>query len=406
LIVADESPFITGDHAVQLLTVHKAKGLEFDAVYVVDTIEDNWQPRAGTRQPPANLPLQPAGDDLDDYVRLMYVALTRAKSSFTISSYYLDHAGREVAVSPIIQGAFTVQRVTETDTPKLIEVLEENLRWPDLSRGQEQAILRAKLENYSLSVTHLLNFMNLKKGGPQYFKERNLLQLPEAKSVNLAYGTAMHSAMENAQKLTNAGLFDLTKVTDDFGRALLEQQLAPAEYQRFKQQGERALTRLFNDYAYSLTKGSLPEQDFRDIRLGVARIRGKLDRVDLNADGMIIVDYKTGKPVSSFDTKDKVSALKAYNHKLQLIFYALLAAEHPNFSQYHQVTGQMVYLEAENPKQLTRSYTATKEDIERLTRLVQIVYQRIITLDLPDSSGFSQDLQGTLAFEASLLGEQ
>ena len=403
LVVADESPFITGGHAVQLLTVHKAKGLEFDAVYIIDAVEDNWQPRSSGRKPPANLPLQPAGDDLDDYVRLMYVALTRAKSSITVSAYHLDHAGKDVAVSPIIQGAFAVQRVTETDKSKLVEVLEENLRWPDLAGGQEQAILKARLETYSLSVTHLLNFLNLERGGPRYFKERNLLQLPEAKSVNLAYGTAMHSAMETAQKLTNKGVFKLASVTGDFTKALAAQQLAAAEYQRFNKQGEQVLARLFNDYGYHLPKGSLPEQDLRDIRVGPARLRGKLDRVDIAEDSMMIIDYKTGKPLSSFETKDKNSVLRARNQKLQLVFYALLTSQHPNFSRYQDVTGQMVYLEAADQKQLTRSLVPSKDDIDRLMQLVAAVWQHVMSLDFPDIGHYQPGLDGVTQFEQDLI---
>ena len=403
LVVADESPFITGNHAVQLLTVHKAKGLEFDAVYIIDAVEDNWQPRAGGRRPPANLPLQPPGDDLDDYVRLMYVALTRAKSSITVSAYHLDHAGKDVAVSPIIQSAFDVRHVTETNKSKLVEVLEENLRWPDLAGGQEQAILKARLETYSLSVTHLLNFLNLKKGGPGYFKERNLLRLPEAKSINLAYGTAMHSAMETAQKLINKDGFELSKVTADFSQALVAQQLAPAEYQRFNKQGKQVLARLFNDYGYHLPKGSLAEQDLRDIRVGPARLRGKLDRVDQAEGIMTIIDYKTGKPLSSFETKDKNNVIKAHNQKMQLVFYALLAGQHSNFSQYPDITGQMVYLEAEDQRQLIRSLTPTLEDINRLKQLVTAVWQRIMSLDFPDISHYEQSLEGVKQFEQDLI---
>jgi ATP-dependent exoDNAse (exonuclease V) beta subunit len=403
LVVADESPFITGGHAVQLLTVHKAKGLEFDAVYIIDAVEDNWQPRAGGRRPPANLPLQPAGDDLDDYVRLMYVALTRAKSSITVSAYHLDHAGKDVALSPIIQSAFDVRRVTETDKSKLVEVLEENLRWPSLDGGQEQAILKARLETYSLSVTHLINFLKLEKGGPRYFKERNLLRLPEVKSVNLAYGTAMHNAMETAQKLVNKDTFKLAEVAADFSQALAAQQLARAEYQRFNKQGEQVLARLFNDYGYRLPKGSLPEQDLRDIRVGPARLRGKLDRVDLSGDSMMIIDYKTGKPLSSFETKDKNSVLKAHNQKLQLVFYALLTSQHPSFSQYGNVTGEMVYLEAEDRKQLTKSFTPSKGDIDRLKQLVAAVWQHVMDLDFPDTSRYQPNLDGTSQFEQDLI---
>lgn len=403
LIVADESPFVTGEHAVQLLTVYKAKGLEFDDVYVIDAVEDNWQPRSGTRRPPANLPLQPSGDDLDDYVRLMYVAMTRAKSNLTISSYHLDHAGKDVATTPIIVSAFDIQKVSEQDESILVEVLSENLRWPSLDGGQEKAILAAKLETYVLNVTHLLNFLDIEKGGPQYFKERNLLRLPQIKTPSMAYGTAIHSALETAQQQVNTSKLDLKAVDEALSSALVQEQLSASEFKRYERKGRQTLARLFNDYAYQLSKGSIPEQKLNDIHLGSAVLSGKLDRIDKNENELVIIDYKTGRPLSSFNTKNKTDAIKAYKHKLQLIFYALLVSEHPNYSPYQNISGQMVYVDAEEQKQLIRSYTPTPEDKQRLKRLIEVVYGRITSLDLPDISSYSHDLAGILAFENDLL---
>ena len=399
-IVADESPFITGTHAVQLMSVHKAKGLEFDHVYIIDAIEDNWQPRADRRKPPANLPLQPVGDDLDDYVRLMYVAATRAKSSLTISSYYQDHSGSDVATSPIVKSALEVKKISEDNQQQLITVLEENLRWPDLAGGQEKEILRARLEDYNLSVTHLLNFLDLTKGGPQYFKGKNRLHMPEAKSAYLNYGSAMHDAMEAAQKLTNKDRFSLAKITDKFGQSLKQEQLPPEQYKRYLAQGKRTLARLFEEHNYQLPKGSPSEQKFKDVIVGKARIGGQLDRVDAVNGGLRVIDYKTGRSLHSFDTKDKNKALKVYKHKLQLVFYALLLSQQ---SQADTIEGQMVYVEAGNQKDLTRSYTPTKDDIQRLRRLIEAVWQKIVQMELPDVSAYPPDIEGIRAFEADLI---
>lgn len=402
-IVPDESPFVTGGHAVQLLTVHKAKGLEFDSVYIIDATQDNWQPSRGSRKPPANLPLRPAQDDFDDYVRLMYVAATRAKSSLIISSYSLDHAGKDVAISPIVQGAFEVEKLTQGDPKKLIVVLEENLHWPQLSGGIEKEMLKARLDTYNLSVTHLLNFLDLTKGGPQYFKERNLLRLPEAKSASLSFGTAIHDALETAQRQVNKDSFDLQQINGAFAKSLTAQQLTGADYSRYQSKGRQVLDRLFNDLSYQLPKGSLPEQKLRDIKLERAVIGGKLDRVDKAGNKLVIVDYKTGVPLGGFETKNKAMAIKAYKHKLQLIFYALLAQESPAFDKAAAIEGQMVYVEAENAKDLQKTYTPTKAEIARQKQLIEAVWQKIINLDLPDVSSYPPDFEGILAFEADLI---
>lgn len=400
--VADESPFISGVDGVQLLSVHKAKGLEFNHVYIIDAIEDNWKPRSGGRKPPANLPLQPPGDDFDDYVRLMYVAATRAKASLTFTCYHQDHAGRDVAPATILQGVLPIETAYEDDPEKLISVLEQNLAWPALSGGQEREMLKARLETYSLSVTHLQNFLDISRGGPQYFKERNLLRLPEVKTPSLSYGTAMHEALDRAQKLTNQAGFDLAKVLDSFGASLKAEQISPVDYERYLAKGRQTLTRLFDKFDFVLLAGSSSEQNFKDISLGTARIGGKLDRVDRTGGKIIISDYKTGSPLASFATTDKNKAIKAYKHRMQLVFYALMAQEALS-AKPGQIEGQMIYIDADTRRSLVLNYTPTQQDIDKLKRLIEVVWPRIIKLDFPDTSQYSADIDGIKAFEADLL---
>lgn len=404
-IIADESPFVSGENAVQLLTIHKAKGLEFNSVYLIDAVESNWSPKKGSRKPPANLPLLPPGDELDDYVRLMYVALTRAKQNITISAYYLDHAGKEVAESPIMQGAFDIKKIDEKNQTTIIEILEENMHWPQLDQGNEKAMLKARLETYSLSVTHLLNFLDLRNGGPQYFKEKNLLYLPEAKQPHLSYGTAIHAALDHAQKLTNKDDFQLKKVQAKFSEALSDEQLRKPEFVKFNKQGRQVLAQLFQKYGYLIPKDGVAEQAIKDVRLRNAVIRGTIDRMFINDSKVEIIDYKTGKPLASLVTRDKTKMEKAWRHKTQLVFYVLLLRNSSRFYNIAQrkIEGQMVYIEAESKKELVQPYTPNDEEITNLQKLVEIIYSKVVNLDLPDVSKYSKDFEGTQKFEQDLL---
>lgn len=398
IVVADESPFITGTSAVQLLTVHKAKGLEFDRVYIIDAIDKDWRPRGGGRKPPANLPLQPAGDDLDDYIRLMYVAVTRAKSAVTISGYNQDHSGRDVALSAVIQAAQPFEDVAETNQKTLVGVLEENLRWPELSGGQEKAMLKAQLEEFNLNVTHLQHFLDVTKGGPAYFKERHLLRLPEVKSPAQSFGTAIHAALKRAQLQANRGKLSLPAISKEFAKALREEQLMTPDEKRYLAKGQRLLEKLLPQL--ELTKGSLAEYELRGVRLGEARLAGVLDRVDRGDSSTNIVDYKTGRPLVSFETRSQNEMLRAWRHKTQLIFYALLLEAQGETSP---ISGEMIYVEADRAKDLSRRYTPTAQDKEYLMALIRAVWRKIQTLDLPDTSRYSQDLAGIKAFEKDLI---
>ncbi len=404
-VITDESPFVINEQAVQLLTVHKAKGLEFDTAYIIDAIEDNWQPRTGGKKAPANLPLQPHGDDADDYARLMYVAVTRAKHSIIATSYYYDHAGEDVLPTPLIRNAIdSYEKMPAGSVAEQTAILEDHLRWPSVGSVRQEAYLRGRLETYNLSVTHLLNFLDITSGGPAYFVERNLLRLPEAKTTSLAFGTAMHAALQEAQLLTNTGTFNLDKVKRAYVTALKSEYLPAEETERYIPHGEQMLDNLFTNIGLTMPKGSKPEQSFKDIALKQARLSGKLDRIDvLSKESLRVIDYKTGNPLRSFETKDKNLQIKAWKQKTQLKFYAVLLKNSPRFGTYINIEGAMMYLQADSEKDLIRSYTPTKEDIAETERLIDVVWQRIMKLDFPDTSSYEQSYDGIVKFQEDLL---
>jgi DNA helicase-2/ATP-dependent DNA helicase PcrA len=404
LTIADESVFVTSNNAVQLLTVHKAKGLEFDTVYIIDAIEKEWRPKNKGSNTPANLPLQPYGDDMDDYVRLMYVATTRAKQNIIVTSYRLDSASEDVVATPLIYPAMQIKEILTANLPDTASVLETNIKWPILQTTDAKQLLLPILDEFSLNVTSLMNFLDISKGGPDYFLERNLLRLPGARTTSLAFGTAIHSALELAQRLINRGDFELENIKSYFISELDKEPILPAELDRWKPHGLDLLDRLFGEQLVILPEGGTPEQKLQGIDIGGAIIDGKLDHiiVDKDSNSLLITDFKTGAPLRSFTSQDKSIQIKLWKHKTQLIFYALLASNHPLYEKKH-ITCQMQYLEAENPKDIIREYTPSTNEIDRLARLSRAVYKKIINYDLPDTSGYSSDIEGILRFEQDLI---
>lgn len=401
-VITDSSWFSSLPGAVELLSVHKAKGLEFDTVYIVDAVEKEWQPRKAGRKPPANLPLQPYGDDFDDYVRLLYVAMTRAKFSIIVSSYASDENGEPVLPSSMVHKLPVVQLASIPEESSILS-LENAVRWPRLEKTDEHELLQTRLENYQLSVTHLLNFLDVTSGGPQSFLERNMLRLPDIKGPKLAFGTAAHKAMETAQKLVNNRRFNLKKVLSAYEEALLKEYLPQPDYERYIVHGQQVLRRLFEDLSYELPEGGQPEQSFHHVVVGEARLSGSLDRIERLQNRLVITDYKTGQPLNSFDTRDKSKQIKAWKQRTQLIFYTLLLQNSSRFSKFNHISGQMVYLETESPNQLTRSYTATSDDLEQLSRLIQKVWHHIMSLNFPDTESYPAGMQGIQAFIQDLL---
>ncbi len=400
-VIADESWFSGGERAVQLLTIHKAKGLEFDNVFVIDAIESMWRPRPGGRSSPANLRLQAYGEKYDDYIRLLYVAASRARRTLIATSYFTDGSGHELLPTPLLS-ALPLKTIKHPPEEPMA-VLENSLHWPRLTSRDEKALLHDRLERFALSPTALIDFLNLAESGPTSFLERHLLYLPREQSAVGSYGTAIHAALETAQRLINSSKLRLATVLDRFESALEEQHLAPLEYERFLTRGEELLRRLFRQKILKLTRGGLSEQKINDVALESARIRGTIDRIDRTEGKLLISDYKTGKALPSFTTKDQTKAVKAWRHQTQLLFYCLLVRHSGRFAGTKNISAQMLYLESDKAEHMSLALQPSEADLDRLRRLIEAVWQHIMELNFPNTSRYSSDIEGTRAFESDLL---
>jgi hypothetical protein len=214
----------------------------------------------------------------------------------------------------------------------------------------------------------------------------------------------MHSAMQFAQKLVNQGRFELDLVLKWYERMLKFESLTTNEFEKYALHGKETLKKLFDEIEITLTKGSMAEMFFENVKLDQASVAGVVDRIDRASDKIVISDYKTGAPLSSFSTKDKTKAVKAWRHKTQLIFYALMLQNSPLYKEkISEIDCQMIYLEAENAADLTRSYKPSAEDLERIRLLINQVWKKIKNLEMPTTSKYSVDIEGIHKFEENLL---
>ena len=294
-----------------------------------------------------------------------------------------------------------MRAVPATDLEDSIQVLEQALTWPTLDGASQTLLLQPILESYSLSVTALLQFLDVSTGGPQAFLERHLLRVPELRSAVMGYGTAMHRALQYAQMTQPSPSLDA--IVGAYRASLREQRLSDADFSRYEPHGEQVLNGLFVDKGFTLPPSGQAEVGIQNIQLDDIRLGGKIDHLVFDNGRLVITDYKTGKPLTSFATRDQTKVIKAWRHRTQLTFYALLCQLSGRFQAVTDAQARMLYIEAETAQAMSLTLVPSQDDIERLKQLIQAVWPHIISLKLPDTSSYSPDMAGITAFENDLI---
>jgi DNA helicase-2/ATP-dependent DNA helicase PcrA len=390
--------------AVTLMSVHGAKGLEFDHVYIIDADEAHWKPKPSRYPTPLSLPIHVNLDTPADYARLLYVAMTRAKQSLHIS--YVSQVDTKTTALPaeqLSEKKFTA--APEIPGPKLLETEIAQLI-PYTPRPKSmQELLSKTLESYRLSATALTHFLDLSREGMDTFIEEQLLRLPQPTSEALAHGNAMHAAMELAQIQATNSKPDLAALKRLYRHKIQEESLTAPVIERLIARADEQLDRMFGEFGLKLDPTSLPEQSFSAITASGVSMYGKIDRIDAVDDETVrIVDYKTGKPITNPASKAQDVLLKQWRHKLQLGFYALLLRQQKPYKSKN-ITAQIIQLDATSPDYQTLDYEFDDAELDRIEHLAHAVYTHITTLDIPDVTAYAPTLSGIRSFEDKLLSK-
>ena len=411
---------VADSSAVNLMTAHKSKGLEFDTVYITGAIDSAWGERVRGRNRligyPENLPLAPAGDSSDERLRLFYVAMTRAKRELNISySLENDNGKATLPAAFLLNENLKPQTIPPNDNVN--EIIESaELAWYQHLTFDGSAdiiqVLKPTLENYKLSVTHLHNFLDVTRGGPTMFLLQNLLRFPQALSPHAAYGSAIHFALWRAHSHLSAnGERQATEdVIRNFETNLAEKRLSESEFDEFSKKGADALTVFLSQKYESFTKSQKAELNFagQQSMIGDAHLTGSLDLVDIDDDKNITVtDYKTGSAPTSWTGKTPYEKIKLHKYKQQLMFYKLLVENASSYRGHKVVSGILQFVEPTadgNIKSLDTDFT--NDDTDRLSKLIKVVWKHIIELNIPDTSHYEPALKGILDFEQDLLDDK
>jgi DNA helicase II / ATP-dependent DNA helicase PcrA len=422
LSIIDNSPYNQHEKAVQLMTSHKAKGLEFEHVFVIDVVQSVWAKRGKINKIslPLNLPYLPDKDAADDHIRLFFVALTRAKTELYLTCYEKNDKNSGVQLLEYVVGddELFCENIPVPHIDFYVDDKQNVLQTWILGELSQRTLtldqkewLRPQLENYKLSVTHLNNFLDVVNGGPHLFLEQNLLRFPKSKSFSSAYGTAIHEAIAQFyRQFKGFGKMPaFEEMVQIFEITLKEQRLTEMQEENGINKGRDALREFYTQKKLDFDIRHDIELDFghQNVRVGNAHITGKLDQIWYNDDKTeaIVVDLKTGKSADSW-RGDDIMMQKLDRYRRQLVFYRLLVENSRDYSHLKVNQGGLLFVEPDKKDRnlvKTLMLDITNDDVNEIRNLVRIVWEKITNFDFPDTSGYEKTNKGVEQFIEDLV---
>ncbi len=423
LTMIDRAAHREDGQAVRLMTAHKAKGQEFDTVFVIGMVNGVWK-KVGSNNSrfsyPRNLrEIKPSENDDDDALRLLFVAMTRARQNLHITYFKESEEGKaQQLFAPLLAlGLAPDTPAAPLDAMALAAQYEQ--RWLNRHAGvdsaSKQAILADRLERYQLSATHFNNFLDVTRGGPLYFLTQNFLNFPSSLSPAAAYGVAVHETLRRAHELIQMDEQPTPiQLIEFFTKRLALQTLSEHDRQQFTHRGQEHLHAFFTKNLADFTADQRAEVSFKDmgVTVGDARLTGSLDVMDLQAasHSITVADYKTGKPFSKWDlpaSSPEHDRIKLHRYRQQLLFYKLLVDGSSQWGArgWRATHGVLRFVEPDTYGTFRDiGITYEPEELEYVRRLIIAVWQHIMQLDFPDvSEQYTPNLEGILRFEADLL---
>ena len=339
--------------AVAVVTIHKAKGLEWPVVYMVGLVDGRFPARGRREQLAVPDALVggtfPAGDaQVQEERRLFYVGMTRARDELVLS-HALDYGGKRTRrVSPFVLEALDLpagappatratsplERLGAFETPAVAEPASAN------GRPREPLVLSFHQVDAYLTC-------------PLRYKYAHVLRVPTAPHHAIVYGSALHVAVQEFHKRHARGVvMSEAELIAALEQAWTTEGFVSREHEEARLEAGRDALRRFR-HAQLEPGAIIPAYVEREFAFSLDgdRVRGRMDRVDLvplgepaGADGsggldvrgavadaadvvepalplirerVVITDYK------SSDVRDPAMARERARESLQLTIYAM-----------------------------------------------------------------------------------
>jgi len=365
---------LLGGQGVSVMTLHGSKGLEYEHVWIAHMNESVLmaQRRTGFTLPESFETLVETRDKAVA-TREVYVAITRAKAACTISYAKIGDTETSLELAYLIADMADTHFIKKSAEESERELVAIDPRvyvaqTPPQKGDTIKDLIGMVQDEYTekkVSVTLLNNFFDC----PWKWYFRNLLQLPEAKTESLMFGSAVHGTVE---ALLNGGIeSNETHIQTHLEVALVKEGIQEkSTLVRLTKEGLDAVMQWSTHYLPHVAGDHTAERSlsYRDPEFAHLSMYGKIDLTERFPDGTIVVtDFKTGssKTTGVIEKRDDEGRLSSYLRQLAMYSYLIEGAEKGK----RVSTSRLLFLE-ESAKEKNALYSThiEEEHIDLLKR--------------------------------------
>ena len=277
---------------ISVMTIHQSKGLEFDAVFVPSLVEGRL-PQSGRSQrfelPPAVLEPRVRGreDVIAEERRLLYVAMTRARRRLYLTRAEHYEGGRRWRESRFLDEVRRSGAVLD-------RAVQSTVASPASILPGSGEVIATKNEGLVLSFSSIQSYRDC----PRQYWFRYRQRLPAVQSAEAVQGVILHDVLRRAGEVLNTG----ATLRDEDLPALHAEAWAAHPFPDSRRANTFRRVGLEQLQAFRARGGFDRAPQFVEREFSAAvdgfTLHGVIDRVDRTDDGWLIIDYKSGRPLS------------------------------------------------------------------------------------------------------------
>ncbi|MCC7356239.1 MAG: ATP-dependent helicase [Candidatus Doudnabacteria bacterium] len=355
-----------GPELLKVMTVHTAKGLEFEYVFIVNLVDQRFPTRAKGETialPEALIKdILPSGDfHLQEERRLFYVALTRAKSQVYLT-WATDYGGTRAKKPSLFLEETGLVPGQKSDDPTGKVVFDKP------KRLSKKIVFKTLPDNYSYSA--IKSFLQC----PLEYKYKYYLKIPMRGSYQMSFGITIHKAFEEfvklyqAQSLAKKPLPDFKTLEKLYEDSWIDDWYEnPKQKKQYKDKGYDIL-KTFYDKTLAQKPNVKYIEKFFKLELGAKKycFVGKIDRADETPEGLAILDYKTGSAPKGKEAGD-VDQLLIYQWACQ----DFLEEKVKSLSYWYLEGNEKKELEIADQNRLIELQDKLIETIEKINKTIK-----------------------------------